>query len=86
MLDHFHLVMLADTMVTDVRPRLLLRGGDQFSAKALRRLNTVFDTDDPTDHIHAAWECKELLRKLLTACVDADMPETTRRSGTIEKW
>ncbi len=127
-LDHFHLVMLAGTMVTDVRQRvlreqhgrrgmkvdpaaahrrLLLRGGDQLSAKALSRLNTVFDTDDPTGHIRAAWECKELLRKLLaahgptrysrhetahrrtrflTACADADMPETTRRSGTIEKW
>jgi len=127
-LDHFHLVMLGNQMVTDVRQRalreqqgrrgmkvdpawahrrLLLRGGDQLGPKALSRLKTVFATDDPTNEISAAWACKELLRQLLaahgptrysrhetahrrtrflTACVDADMPETTRLAGTIEKW
>lgn len=66
-LDHFHLVMLGDAMVTDVRQRraagaartarhegrpgmrtrrLLLRGGDRLSPKALSRLQTVFTTDD----------------------------------------
>lgn len=127
-LDHFHLVMLGNQMVTDVRQRvlreqhgrrgmkidpawahrrLLLRGGDQLSPKALARLKTVFATDDPTNEIAAAWACKELLRQLLaahgptrysrhetahrrtrflTACVTADMPETTRLAGTIDKW
>ena len=126
-LDHFHLVMLGNAMVTDVRQRalreqqgrrgmkvdpawahrrLLLRGGDQLSPKALARLKTVMSTDDPTGEISAAWACKELLRQLLgahgptrysrqqtahrrtrflTACATADMPETTRRAGTVEK-
>jgi transposase len=127
-LDHFHLVMLGNAMVTDVRQRalreqqgrrgmkvdpawahrrLLLRAGDQLSPNALTRLQTVFTTDDPTGEISAAWACKELLRQLLTAhgptrytrhetahrrtrflaaCATADMPETTRLAGTIEKW
>lgn len=127
-LDHFHLVMLGNAMVTDVRQRvlreqqgrrgmkvdpawahrrMLLRGGDQLSPKALARLKTVFATDDPTNEISAAWACKELLRQLLaangptrysrhetahrrtrflSACVTADMPETTRLAGTIMKW
>lgn len=127
-LDHFHLVMLGNAMVTDVRQRalreqqgrrgmkvdpawahrrLLLRNGDQLSVKALSRLKTVFACDDPTSEISAAWACKELLRQLLTAhgptrysrhetahrrtrfltaCAVADMPETTRLAGTIEKW
>ena len=41
-------------------------GGDRISGKALTRLHTVFATDDPTGNLRAAWECKELLRKLLT--------------------
>ena len=127
-LDHFHLVMLGNAMVTDVRQRalreqqgrrgmnvdpawahrrLLLRGGDQLSPKALVRLKLVFATDDPTNEISAAWACKELLRQLLAAhgptrysrhetahrltrflaaCAIADMPETTRLAGTIERW
>ena len=87
-LDHFHLVMLANAIVTDIRQRvlreqlgrrgmkvdpawshrrLLLRGGDQLSPKALARLKTVFTSDDPTNEISAAWACKELLRQLLAA-------------------
>ena len=126
-LDHFHLVMLGNAMVTDVRQRarreqqrrgmkvdpawahrrLLLRNADQLSPKALTRLKTVFKTDDSTCQLSAAWACKELLRQLLAAhgptrysrhetahrrtrflaaCVTADMPETTRLAGTIEKW
>jgi transposase len=127
-LDHFHLRMLANQMVTDVRQRalreqqgrrgikvdpawahrrLLLRNGDQLSPAALKRLKTVFASDDPANEISAAWACKELLRQLLTAhgptrysrhetahrrtrfltaCATADMPETTRLAGTIEKW
>jgi transposase len=127
-LDHFHLVLLANQMLTEVRQRvareqhghrgmrsdpawahrrLLLRAGDQLSPSALARLKKVLREDDPTDEIGAAWAVKELLRQLLaahgptrysrsgtghlrtrflTACVDADMPETTRLAGTIEKW
>ena len=127
-LDYFHLVMLGNAMVTDVRQRalreqqgrrgmkvdpawahrrLLLRGGDQLSPKALARLKGVFAAADPTKEISAAWSCKELLRQLLAAhgpsrysrhetahrrtrflaaCAVADMPETTRLAGTIEKW
>jgi transposase len=87
-LDHFHLVMLANKMLTDVRQRvqheqqgrrgmkvdpawahrrLLLRAGDQLGPKALARLKAVFDTDDPTNEISAAWGVKELLRQMLQA-------------------
>lgn len=75
-LDHFHLVMLANKMLTDVRQRvqheqqgrrgmkvdpawahrrLLLRAGNDLGPKALARLKTVFETDDPTNEISAAW-------------------------------
>ena len=126
--DHFHLVLLANTMLTEVRQRvqrdthrrrgmtidpawvnrrLLLRAGDTLSTKALARLTTVLATDDPTGEINAAWGVKELLRQLLagngptrysrhatahrrtrflTACLDADTPETTRLAATIERW
>ena len=126
--DHWHLVRLANQALTDVRQRvareqlgrrgrttdpawahrrLLLRAGDQLSAAGRARLRQVFDRDDPTNEIGAAWACKELLRQLLagygptvfsrsmtahrmtrflTACVDADMPETTRLAATVETW
>ena len=127
-LDHFHLVLLANQVVTEVRQRaardqhghrgrasdpawahrrLLLRAGDTLGAPALARLKKILREDDPTDEIGAAWAIKELLRQLLaahgptrysrsqtahlrtrflTACVDADMPETTRLAATIERW
>jgi transposase len=87
-LDHFHLVLLANTMLTDVRQRvqheqqgrrgmkvdpawahrrLLLRAGNELGPGALARLRTVFDTDDPTNEISAAWGIKELLRQMLQA-------------------
>jgi transposase len=126
--DHFHLVMLGNQMVTDVRQRaqrersgrrgttanpawahrqLLLRAGDRLSQKGLTRLMDVLERDDPTDQIGAAWGVKELLRQLLmgngptrysrhltahrltrflTACADAQMPETTRLAATVERW
>jgi transposase len=86
--NHFHLVLLANTMLTDVRQRvqheqqggrgmkvdpawahrrLLLRAGNELGPKALARLRTVFDTDDPTNEISAAWGIKELLRQMLQA-------------------
>ena len=75
-LDHFHLVMLGNKMLTDVRQRvqheqqsrrgmkvdpawahrrLLLRAGNELGPTALARLKTVFETDDPTEEISAAW-------------------------------
>jgi transposase len=127
-LDHFHLVLLANQALTDVRQRvvheqhdrrgrktdpawahrrLLLRAGDTLSPAALTRLTTVLTTDDPSGQLSAAWAVKELLRQLLqahgptrysrhetahrrtrflSACVVADMPETTRLATTIERW
>jgi transposase len=127
-LDHFHLVMLANQALTDVRQRvaheqhdrrgrktdpawahrrLLLRAGDTLNPAALARLTTVLTTDDPSGQLSAAWAVKELLRQLLqahgptrysrhetahrrtrflSACVVADMPETTRLATTIERW
>jgi len=87
-LDHFHLVLLANTMLTDVRQRvqheqqgrrgmkvdpawahrrLLLRAGNELGPGALARLRTVFETDDPSNEISAAWGIKELLRQMLQA-------------------
>jgi transposase len=45
--------------------RLLLRDGRSLSTRQWRRLRAVFDTDDPTGEILAAWAGKELLRHLL---------------------
>ena len=81
---------------------LLLRAGDRLSLRALRRLQDVFDRDDPTDEISAAWAVKEHTRMLL-ACNDiesattargqlgiavlaADMPETWTLWNTINAW
>ena len=84
--DPFHLVQLANLMVTRVRQRLvrerehrrgrkidpawahrtlLLRGYDTLSERGRAQLQTVFDLDDPTDELSAAWGVKEQLRRLL---------------------
>ena len=84
--DPFHLVQLANLMVTRVRQRLvrerehrrgrkidpawahrtlLLRGYDTLSDRGRVKLQTVFDLDDPTDELSAAWGVKEQLRRLL---------------------
>ena len=84
--DPFHLVQLANLMVTRVRQRLvrerehrrgrkidpawahrtlLLRGYDTLSERGRAKLQTVFDLDDPTDELSAAWGVKEQLRRLL---------------------
>ena len=86
--DPFHLVQLANLMVTRVRQRLvrerehrrgrkidpawahrtlLLRGYDTLSDRGRAKLQTVFDLDDPTDELSAAWGVKEQLRRLLKA-------------------
>jgi transposase len=121
--DPFHLVQLANLMLTRVRQRLvgereqrrgrkidpawahrtlLLRGYDTLSARARARLQMVFDTDDPTHELSAAWGVKEQLRRLLkVATVEqarhqkmilgcyvlaADMDETWRLWHTINTW
>ena len=121
--DPFHLVQLANLMVTRVRQRLirereqrrgrkvdpawanrrlLLRGYDTLSPRAKARLDAVFDSDDPTDELSAAWGVKEQLRRLLNVAtveqartekmilgcyvVAADMEESWRLWATIEAW
>jgi transposase len=121
--DPFHLVQLANLMVTRVRQRLirereqrrgrmvdpawanrrlLLRGYDTLSPRAKARLDAVFDSDDPTDELSAAWGVKEQLRRLLNVAtveqartekmilgcyvVAADMEETWRLWATIQAW
>jgi transposase len=121
--DPFHLVQLANLMVTRARQRLirereqrrgrkvdpawanrrlLLRGYDTLSPRAKARLDAVFDSDDPTDELSAAWGVKEQLRRLLNVAtveqartekmilgchvVAADMEETWRLWATIQAW
>jgi transposase len=121
--DPFHLVQLANLMVTRVRQRLvrdreqrrgrkidpawahrtlLLRGYDTLSNRGKARLQTVFDLDDPTDELSAAWGVKEQLRRLVKAdtidqarhekmilgsyVLAAAMEETWRLWDTIEAW
>jgi transposase len=121
--DPFHLVQLANLMVTRVRQRLvrereqrrgrkidpawahrtlLLRGYDTLSARGRARLQMVFDTDDPTEELSAAWGVKEQLRRLLTVAIveqarhqkmilgcyvlAADMDETWRLWATVQAW
>ena len=46
---------------------LLLTAEERLSPKQRKRLNKVLDSDDPTGEIQAAYQCKELLRKLLAS-------------------
>lgn len=82
--------------------RLLLRGAETLSDRAVARLRTVFDTDDPTGQLKAAWEAKEQLRALLSSgsleeagdhlwilegLVGATpTPETKRLLRTVTRW
>ena len=49
------------------RRTLLLRGYDTPSARARDRLDEVFETDDPTSELTAAWGVKEALRLILAS-------------------
>jgi transposase len=121
--DKWHLVALANAMVTEVRQRvtqqllgrrgtirdpvwvnrrLLLTGAEHLSAKQWTRLWRSFDACDPTKEVQAAWAVKERLRLLLAeseparirrrladfyqAAIDAQLPEATRLTGTIQTW
>jgi hypothetical protein len=51
---------------------LLLRGSDTLSDRGKARLQAVFDLDDPTDELSAAWGVKEQVRRILnTSTVEA---------------
>jgi transposase len=81
---------------------LLLRGGDQLSARAARRLEEVFAVDDPTGTLQSVWKVKEQLRVLLrTGSLEdagaakevleelvkaAGRPETNRLYRTVCRW
>ena len=121
--DPFHLVQLANLMLTRVRQRLvrdrehrrgrkvdpawahrtlLVRGYDTLSDRGKARLQAVFDLDDPTDELSAAWGVKEQVRRILNTStaeaasyqkmildgyvVAADMDETWRLWTTIDTW
>jgi transposase len=121
--DAFHLVLLGNNMLTEVRQRLtqetkgrrgrttdpvwanrrlLLRAGESLSDRGRDRLSQVFDLDDPTGKLQAAWNVKEQLRALLRTgslqdaaaakarlgeLVDiAAQPETTRLWRTVCRW
>jgi transposase len=82
--------------------RLLLRAGETFSDRGTERLSQVFDLDDPTGKLQAAWNVKEQLRALLCTgslqdaraakarlgeLVDhAAHPETNRLWRTVCRW
>ncbi|MDR7159813.1 ISL3 family transposase [Arthrobacter sp. BE255] len=82
--------------------RLLLRAGDTLSDRARNRLSNVFDTEDATGKLQAAWLVKEQLRALLTTGSLADaaaakgrlqalvfqaaQPETNRLWRTVCRW
>ncbi|WP_336853858.1 ISL3 family transposase [Sinomonas albida] len=82
--------------------RLLLRAADTLSDRARARLRDVFDTDDPTGQLRAAWEGKEQLRVLLASgslaeaaehlCIleglveASPTAETKRLLRTVKKW
>jgi transposase len=81
---------------------LLLRGYDTLSARGRVKRQAVFDLDDPTDELSAAWGVKEQLRRLLKAStleqarhqkmiflryvLAADMSETWPMWATIDAW
>lgn len=121
--DAFHLVLLGNNMLTEVRQRLtqetkgrrgrtadpvwanrrlLLRAAETLSDRGSDRLRQVFDLDDPSGKLQAAWNIKEQLRVLLrTGSLEdaaaaktrlqelvqqAAQPETNRLWRTVCRW
>ena len=58
--------------------RLLLRSYDTLSPRAKARLDAVFDSDDPTDELSAAWGVKEQLRRLLNVATTVEQARTEK--------
>lgn len=120
--DKWHLITLANQMVTTVRQRvtrhrlgrrgrakdpiwvnrqLLLLGAERLSDAQQQRLTATLAAD-PSGALHAAWQVKEQLRRLLAehqpsrirwqladfyeAAIDAQIPETIRLAKTIQAW
>ncbi len=105
--DAFHMVLLGNNMLTEVRQRLpqetkgrrgrsgdpvwanrllLLRASESLSDRARNRLQTVFDVDDPTGKLKAAWDVKEQLRALLrTGSLAAAAAAKDTRQRLVER-
>ena len=82
--------------------RLLLRGAETLSGRGRARLRAVFESDDPTGQLQAAWEAKEQLRTLLASGAleeardhlrileglveAAPTVETKRLLRTVKRW
>lgn len=60
---------------------LLLRGANTLSERGWARLKTIFDADDPTDELSAAWAVKEQLRRLLNCSSLDEAHEEKMRLG-----
>ncbi|MGM9474422.1 transposase [Pseudarthrobacter sp. YS3] len=57
----------------------MLRAGETLSARGRDRIKNVFDIDDPTGALQAAWNVKEQLRTLLrTGSLEA--------ADTVKRW
>ena len=81
---------------------LLLRGADSLSVRGWAKLTYILSVDDPSNEIGAAWGIKEQLRALLATSTVvearaartllaeyvrvADMAETTKLMGTLDRW
>ena len=81
---------------------LLLRGANTLSTRGWAKLTHVLAVDDPSNEIGAAWGIKEQLRLLLATTTvaearaaravlaeyvaAADMVETTKLLGTMDRW
>jgi transposase len=106
--DHFHLIMLANKVVTAVRQRvtrdllgrrgrkadpawanrrLLLRGRERLSQKALARMWNGCVDHDPSGQILSAWIAKEELRALCaTAARGGHRHEIRQQLWAFYRW
>jgi transposase len=73
--DHFHAIRLANTVVDQVRKRdplywirkLLLTAAEQLTSRGRVRLRAGLAAGDPAGEVVAAWQGKELLRAVYAA-------------------
>ena len=82
--------------------RVLLRGAENLSEKAYRRLLAGLDAGDPGGQVGKAWiaaqelrhvygardldQARRRLQRFYWACVDSDIPELLRLGRTISAW